>query len=118
MKIGTAIIVHTLIVLIAPQLLSLALILPVSEIQARSLSVSQQPAARKEISRKQAIEIARKQVSFQPKSIKAIKTTADKRAVWRVTFRGEAIGPARPMGEITIIDVDRLNGEIVSISKS
>lgn len=44
--------------------------------------------------------------------------TADKRAVWRVTLRGEAIGPERPIGEATIVDIDRLNGGIVSISKS
>jgi len=30
---------------------------------------------------------------------------------------GEAFGPAHPMGEVTTVDIDRLNGEIGSISE-
>lgn len=119
MKVRSADLGRTLLKSIAPLLLALPLILSVIVVRARSLSVSPQKAARKEISRKRAIAIARERVTFQPKSIKAVKTTtADNRAVWRVTFRGEAIGPARPMGEVTIVDVDRVSGEIVSISQS
>lgn len=105
-------------ILFAPLSLGLPAVLSATDAQARSLSALSQPAARKEISRKRAIELARGHVTFKPKSIRAVKTTADKRPIWRITFSGESIGPARPMGEVTIVDLDRLSGEVVSISKS
>lgn len=74
--------------------------------------------ARKEITRERAIEIARERIDFKPKSVKAVKAIEDKRKVWRVTFRGEPISKVHPMGETTIVSVDRLTGEIVSVSKS
>jgi len=74
--------------------------------------------ARKEISRGRAIEIARKRVDFKPKSVKAVKANEDQRKVWRVTFRGEPISKVHLMGETMIVSVDRLTGEIVSVSKS
>ena len=72
----------------------------------------------KEISRARAIEIARAQVKFQPKSITAKKVKEKGRPVWRVTFRGEPPGQGNVMGEILIISLDRFTGKIVSIAQS
>jgi hypothetical protein len=69
-----------------------------------------------EISREQAIEIARQHVTFEPRSIEAEKATDEGRPVWRVTFRGEPLGPTHPMGELQIIFVDRKTGEVVSLA--
>src|SRR5262247_2552265 len=43
---------------------------------------------RGEIARDRAIEIARAQVSFQPDTVAARRTSSGGRAVWRITFRG------------------------------
>src|SRR5262245_53634432 len=75
-------------------------------------------SAQKEISRERAIEIARAQVKFQPKSTEAVKTTENGRAVWRVTFRGEPISKDRPFSELIIVVLDRASAEIVSIAQS
>ncbi|MBI3650408.1 MAG: PepSY domain-containing protein [Acidobacteria bacterium] len=74
--------------------------------------------SRKELSRARAIEIARSQVKFQPQSIKAEKIKENGRRLWRVTFRGEPVGEVNPMGEILIVSLDRVTGEIVSIAQS
>lgn len=47
-----------------------------------------------QISREQAIEIARQEVSFQPDSIEAVLSESRERPLWRVTFRGRLPGPA------------------------
>lgn len=72
----------------------------------------------KEISRERAVEIARSQVKFQPKSISAEKATENGRPVWRVTFRGEPTGQGGVMGEVMIVSLDRFTGEVVSIAQS
>jgi hypothetical protein len=69
-----------------------------------------------EISRERAIEIARPHVTFEAKSIEAEKDTEEGRPIWRVTFRGEPIGPSHPIGEVQIITVDRRTGEITSLA--
>jgi len=74
--------------------------------------------ARKEINRERAVEIARERIDFKPKSVKAVKAIEENRKVWRVTFRGEPISKVHPMGETTIVSVDRFTGEIISVSKS
>ncbi len=74
--------------------------------------------SRKEISRARAIEIARSQVKFKPKSITAEKMKENRRPVWRVTFRGEPPGKGNVMGESMIISIDRFTGQIVSIAQS
>jgi len=71
-----------------------------------------------DITRERAIEIARPHVKFQPKSITADKTTDSERRVWRVTFRGEPAGEGHPIGEILIVLIDRISGEVVSIAQS
>ena len=73
------------------------------------------PEAGGEISREQAIEIAREHLDFEEKSVEAERTTDEGRPVWQVTFRGEDIGPGRPMGEVLIVLVHRKTGEVVSI---
>jgi hypothetical protein len=72
----------------------------------------------KEISRERAIEIARARVNFKPKGVEAVKATEDSRPVWRVTFRGEPVSQVHLLGEVMVISVDRVTGEIVSIAKS
>ena len=71
-----------------------------------------------DITRERAIEIARPHVKFQPKSITADKIKDGGRRVWRVTFRGEPAGEGHPVGEILIVLIDRISGEVVSIAQS
>lgn len=68
-----------------------------------------------EISREKAIEIARQHLEFEAQSTEAVRTTDEGRPVWQITFRGEDIGPGRPIGEVLIVLVDRKTGEVVSI---
>jgi len=71
-----------------------------------------------EISRERAIEIARSQISFQPDSVDAERTTSNARPVWRVTFRARL--PNQPPGlfETAVIEIDRRTGEIVSVART
>lgn len=71
-----------------------------------------------EVTREQAIEIARKQVSFAPRSIEAVAEEGDGRPLWRVTFRGRPPGPEHAMGEFQEILIDRRTGEVVSLAMS
>ena len=48
-----------------------------------------------EITRDQAIDIARQEVSFEPESTEAVLTTSDDREVWRVTFQKPRICRSR-----------------------
>ena len=70
-----------------------------------------------EITKDRAIEIARTQVSFQPDNIEAERRTSNDRPVWRVTLRGRLPGQPPGLFESAIVDVDRRNGEIVSIAR-
>ena len=69
-----------------------------------------------EISRERAIEIARQHLTFEAKSVEAVQATEQGRPVWRVTFRGQEIGPAHEIGEVLIVDIDRKSGELVTIA--
>ena len=71
-----------------------------------------------EISREKAIEIARRHLEFEAQSTEAVRVTDEGRPVWQVTFRGEDIGPGRPIGEVLIVLVHRKTGEVVSIGMS
>lgn len=75
-------------------------------------------AGNDEIAREQAIDIARKEVKFEPRQVEARKDTEDGRPVWRVTFRGQPPGPSHAIGEFMEIAVDRRTGEIVALSMS
>ena len=71
-----------------------------------------------EVSREQAIEIARQEVSFQPDSVEAVLSTSEERAVWRVTFRGRLPGQPEGLFETISVEVDSHSGEVVSISRT
>lgn len=71
-----------------------------------------------EITREQAIEIARKHVTFEPRTVEAVAEEDEGRPVWRVTFRGRPPGPEHAMGELQEILVDRRTGEVVSLAMS
>lgn len=71
-----------------------------------------------EITREQAIEIARPHVSFEPQSVEAVADQEEGRPVWRVTFRGRPPGPDHAIGEFQEIVVDRRTGEIVALAMS
>jgi len=68
-----------------------------------------------EVSRERAIEIARQHLDFAARSTEAVRATDEGRPVWQVTFRGEPIGPQRPIGEVLIVLVHRETGEVVSV---
>jgi Peptidase propeptide and YPEB domain len=70
-----------------------------------------------EITKDRAIEIAREQVRFQADTVEAARTTSNNRPVWRVTLRGRLPGQPPGLFESAIVDVDRRNGEIVSIAR-
>ena len=76
------------------------------------------PSHAHEISRERAIEIARREVSFHPDSITAVKTTSGARVVWQVTFRGRLQGQPPLLFETIIVEVDRHSGAVVSIARS
>ncbi len=71
-----------------------------------------------EISREQAIEIARQEVSFEPDSVDAVLSTSATRPVWRVTFRGRLPGQPEGLFETLIVEVDAGSGDVVSISRT
>ena len=70
------------------------------------------------VTRAQAIEIARQEVSFEPESTDAVFTTSDERDVWRVTFRGRLPGQPPGLFETMVVEVDADSGEVVSIART
>ena len=71
-----------------------------------------------EITREHAIEIARRQVSFQPGRVEAVRAVSGATPVWRVTLRGQLPGQPPPLFETVIVEVHRRSGEVVSIARS
>ena len=71
-----------------------------------------------QVTREQAIEIARQEVSFQPDSVDAVLSTSEERPVWRVTFRGRLPGQPEGLFETIIVEVDASSGEVVSIGRT
>ena len=71
-----------------------------------------------EVSREQAIEIARQEVSFQPDSVDAVLSPSEKQPVWRVTFRGRLPGQPEGLFKTLIVEVDASSGEVVSIART
>ncbi len=49
-----------------------------------------------QVSRDRAIEIAHREVTLKPDSVDAVRTTVEKRSVWRITFKGRL--PDQPPG--------------------
>lgn len=98
----------------APLLALLAALLAAAAL----LSCSSAPSDDSGISRERAIEIARQQLEFEAREVEAERAEEGGRPVWRVTFRGEPVGPTHPMGEILIVAVDRETGEVVMVGMS
>lgn len=73
--------------------------------------------ASQEISKERAIEIARKQINFEPGRIEAVKGTEEGRPVWTVTFYGKGVDATHP-GLVSIVVLDRQSGELVSLAIS
>ena len=72
-----------------------------------------------EITREQAITIARAQVTFEVTLVEAERTTDEGRRVWRVTLRGAPMSPDHPLlRPITIVLIDARTGDVVSLAKS
>jgi uncharacterized membrane protein YkoI len=71
-----------------------------------------------DVSREQAIDIARAEVSFEPESVEAELVESEDGEVWRVTFSGRLPGQPPELSEIVIVEVDASNGEIVSITRT
>jgi uncharacterized membrane protein YkoI len=70
------------------------------------------------VTREQAIEIARKEVSFQPDTVEAALDRSGERPVWRVTFRGRLPGQPPGLFETRIVEVDAESGDVVSIART
>ncbi len=70
------------------------------------------------MSREQATEIARPEVSFEPDSVDAVLSTSATPPVWRVTFRGRLPGQPEGLFETLIVEVDASSGDIVSIGRT
>ena len=70
-----------------------------------------------EITRERAIEIARADLKFTPTSIDARRAVSGSRPVWRVEFRGRLPGQPPMLFETRIVEVDRANGAIVSVTR-
>jgi hypothetical protein len=71
-----------------------------------------------ELTREEAVEIAREHVELEIRSIDAERTTEQGRPVWRITFRGRPPGEGSAVGEVVIVVLDRRTGELVSLAQS
>lgn len=71
-----------------------------------------------QIAREQAVEIAEREVSFQPDSVEAVRSESEERDVWRITFRGRLPGQPPGLFETMIVEVDAASGEVVSIART
>jgi len=70
-----------------------------------------------EITREHAIEIARREVSFQPDRVDAVRAMSGVTPVWRVTLRGRLPGQRPPLFETVLVAVHRRTGAVVSIAR-
>ena len=71
-----------------------------------------------EIPRGRAVAIARRELTFEPSSTQVRKTESGSRPVWRVEFRGRLPGQPPMLFETRVIEVDRITGAIVSVTRS
>ena len=74
-------------------------------------------SAGQEISQERAIEIARKNIDFEPGKVEAVKEAAEGRPVWRVTFYGQGVDATHP-GQVSFVVLDRKTGEVVELGMS
>jgi hypothetical protein len=69
-----------------------------------------------EIDQARAIELAKPEVSFEPDSIEAVRTTENGRPVWQITFRS---GSGLPhLTKVMVVSVDRKTGEVVALARN
>ena len=71
-----------------------------------------------QITREQAIEIARREVSFEPDTVEATISRLEGRDVWRVTFRGKLSGQPPGLFETVIVEVAAQSGSVVSVGRT
>jgi uncharacterized membrane protein YkoI len=74
-------------------------------------------SAGQEISQERAIEIARKNIDFEPGKVEAVKETEEGRPVWKVTFYAKGVDATHP-GQVSFVVLDRKSGEVVSLGMS
>lgn len=70
------------------------------------------------IREERAIEIASTQVKWKPFDVVARRATTNGRQIWRVTLKGRLPGQPPLLFETSIVELDALTGEIVSVSKT
>jgi len=75
-------------------------------------------APRVGITRDRAIAIAAAQVKWTPFAAAAVRTTSNRRPIWRVTLKGRLPGQPPLLFETAIVDLDARTGEILSLSKT
>jgi len=71
-----------------------------------------------EITRDRAMDIARSQITLQASSVEAVKASARGRPIWRVTIRGRLPGQPPELFETRVVEIDRVNGAIISVARS
>jgi len=70
------------------------------------------------ITESRAIEIAQREVSFEPDSVEAVLSDSEEQTVWRITFRGRLPGQPPGLFETMIVEVDAVSGEVVSLART
>ena len=68
------------------------------------------------IGKQAAIEIARKEVSFEPQSVEAMQSTYDGIPAWEVTLRNT---PAPdPRGSVMFVTIDAQTGKVLALARN
>ena len=74
--------------------------------------------AAREISRERALQIARREISFEPDRIDARRVAAESGPVWRVVFRGRLPGQPPLLFETYVVDVSRRTGAVMIVARN
>ena len=70
-----------------------------------------------EMPRARAIEIAQREINFEPATTDVRRTSSGGCPVWRIEFRGRLPGQPPMLFESRIVEIDRITGEIVSVTR-
>ncbi|NNE06089.1 MAG: PepSY domain-containing protein [Xanthomonadales bacterium] len=68
------------------------------------------------ISRQEAIEIARKEISFEPKSVETAQSTFDGVPAWEVMLRNTS--EPDPRGSVVFVTIDARSGKILALARN